>query len=92
MANYLVSYDLDQPGAQSHARIKTRLLESKAIQVLSNQWLMKFPGDIFAVEKDLLACIDAADRLLIVPIEQGRNAWSNLRIGNADFKAWVSGV
>jgi hypothetical protein len=91
MANYLVSYDLEQPGPQNYARLESRLLELEAVRVLYSQWILKFHGGILDVERDLMKYIDpSTDGLLVVPIEQGRNIWNHLRMDDAAFKKWLA--
>jgi len=91
MENYLVSYDLDQPGPQNYERLEKRLRDLGAVRVLYSQWVLKFAGPITSLEQDFLNYVNpATDAFLVVLIVRGGTVWNHLRIEDSEFRGWLA--
>ena len=92
MPRYLISYDLDKPGAQNYARLERRLRELGARRVLFSQWVLAYLANAASLEEDFMQYIDpSTDGFLIVEMAEGNSAWNRLGISDNDFRAFLLG-
>lgn len=90
MAKYLISYDLDKPGAKNYARLETRLKELGARRVLFSQWVLDYSANAASLETDFNGYIDTGtDSFLIVQIGLGNSAWNRLRLSDDEFRKFL---
>ena len=79
--NYLIAYDLDQPG-QNYDGIISALEKLGAYRAQYSLWLLAKSPDTAAQIRDYLAqFIDGNDRLLVVAV-QNYAAWRNLMVNS----------
>jgi len=93
MATYLVSYDLDKPGAQNYDKLEEWLRNSDAQQVLSSLWILK-TSEIEAnlqrlVLDDLVGPAESVLVLRLVGPTFG--FWNRLMVPDTDFKYFLNG-
>jgi hypothetical protein len=86
MATYLVSYDLDKPGAE-YDKLEEWLRNSDAQQVLNSLWILKSSEIEANLERIVMGLIvESTDSILVLRVTPGFAFWNRLNISDADFK------
>ena len=87
MATYLVSYDLDKPGAQNYDKLEEWLRNSDAQQVLNSLWILKSSEIEANLERLVLEhLVGPADSVIVLRIMPGFGFWNHLIVPDGDFR------
>lgn len=85
---YLVSYDLTVPG-RDYKKLGSRLAQLGAERVLASQWFVVSNGTALELATELLALVDATDRLMVSELTQ-RSAWRSLVLSDDRVRQWFA--
>lgn len=89
MALLMVSYDLMKRG-QEYPKIAKRLDEWGGLRVLTSQWLVRADVSASSLRDDLLAHVNANDRLFVTALTAG-TAWRTLLPSDDVVRHYIQG-